>query len=168
MKKGENLTLLYNLNECSLVTLVSLSLSTMSTGVTLNHFSTGYIEKRADSFAHQYKEDKNGCFTWMGAVRRCTLDNGQTYGVFKLTEKPLTAITVYAHVFAYFIKHQELPSRTPAIDISHICHHPRCVNVLHLSKEARQINQQRRQCKATRTCIGHGLHPNCIFFPPKK
>ena len=47
--------------------------------------------------------------------------------------------------------------------VSHLCHHPLCVDFTHLSYEPGAVNLQRRTCKQLGQCKEHRPYPPCIL-----
>ena len=99
-----------------------------------------------------------GCWEWEG-----TLKKGGRYGVIDLRIQG-DRMRVHAHRGSYiaFNKKFLLP-----YDISHCCHHSRCVNPDHLSHEPHDINRDRERCREAGSCYGHQADGKelkaCIF-----
>lgn len=110
---------------------------------------------------HQKLEEKcalglNGeCFIWTGS---CT-PNGK-YGVINCRfPGAIGWKLLYVHRLAYMIQHRA--AQLAAVDVSHLCHNTKCINVAHLVLEPHGFNNSRQTCVSKGECIGH-IAP----FPP--
>jgi hypothetical protein len=70
--------------------------------------------------------------------------------------------TFYVHRLAYMLEHNvsQLPS---GLDVSHLCHNPKCIFASHLSLEPHAINNNRQHCLSANYCTGHGEYPDCML-----
>jgi len=50
----------------------------------------------------------------------------------------------------------------PGVVASHLCHEPKCCNILHLCWESQRKNEDRNKCKRQNKCIC-GFDPPCIL-----
>ena len=86
------------------------------------------------------------CIVWTG--------NAERYGQMSLKSKP-----VYAHRFAYALKHGPIPE---GLTIDHLCRNKLCVNVAHLEAVTMKENNLRRpavpSAHSKKTHCPHG-HP---------
>ena len=99
-----------------------------------------------------------GCWNWTGGMKK-----GGRYGIVYLRIKG-DRMCVHAHRASYIAFNRKfiLP-----YDISHCCHHSRCVNPDHLSHEPHDINIDRERCREVGSCCGHQTDGEvlkaCIF-----
>eukprot|EP00058_Branchiostoma_floridae_P010012 XP_002595500.1 hypothetical protein BRAFLDRAFT_69099 [Branchiostoma floridae] len=97
-----------------------------------------------------------GCIIWKGARTR------KGYGKMKVTSGGREE-TLSPHRLLYFLD-SGLNNLDPTMQVSHLCHEKRCVNLAHLSLEQNVVNQQRKNCFAEKHCMGHPQHPDCIII----
>jgi hypothetical protein len=97
-----------------------------------------------------------GCHRWLGTTKQ-----GGMYGVIKLSVpgyKPCVK-NVHRALYMCHYKNLHLPA---ALDVSHICHMTKCVNIDHLVLESHVTNMERLECKNDGKCsMKH--RPPCIF-----
>ena len=113
-----------------------------------------------------------GCIFWDGAV-----DSGG-YGRMYVYFDDRRPKKLRVHRLVYSLHHfdsVDLPSKNDRgckVEISHLCHEPRCCNVNHMSLETHQVNMSRLFCKRTGLCTGHQIQshdggqrdlPRCIL-----
>ena len=66
----------------------------------------------------------------------------------------------YVHRLVYMLEHRR--SSLPLhLEVSHLCHTPRCVRIDHLTLETKEMNQSRIHCKNQGFCSRNHL-PLCI------
>lgn len=71
--------------------------------------------------------------------------------------------SVYRHRLCYYVDNDFVPI-PPDMQISHLCHLKSCCLSEHLCLESASVNNSRKQCASTGTCLGHSEgHANCVF-----
>lgn len=104
----------------------------------------------------------SGCRQWTGGPSHGICKYGKTRTQFPAISGTSTASqVVYVHRLAYMVSHRvaELP---PHLEVSHLCHNPRCVEPEHLCLESHEKNSERISCHLQGMCTR--LHiPYCIF-----
>jgi hypothetical protein len=103
-----------------------------------------------------------GCVVWLGARGGSRGD----YGLVRVKFPGCTrSRTIYVHRLQYMISTRQF-TLPHTLQVSHLCHNGLCTKFEHLNLEPGYINNSRQSCKLRQpqTCLGHGLHPNCIFF----
>lgn len=81
------------------------------------------------------------CLIWIGAR------NKQGYGVIRDNGK-----NVYAHRYAYYTEHGEIPS---GLLVDHMCHVKACCNVAHLRAVTNKQNLENRDGEDSNNTSGH-------------
>ena len=73
---------------------------------------------------------------------------------------------VNVHRYAYQLLHyqENLPRQIDGVEmeVSHLCHEPRCIRRDHLVFEPKDVNRERDHCKNQNLCT-HNHFPFCIF-----
>ena len=101
-----------------------------------------------------------GCLIWGGCKKKI---KNTSYGVIsfqipgsrKRTMKNVHRVAYMAHTGDL-----NLPREC---DVSHLCQNSLCVCPQHLSLEPRSINNQRKLCKRSKQCQGHGIYQDCLL-----
>ena len=73
---------------------------------------------------------------------------------FDISNKKVGKLKIGGHILQYFAQTGLTPYKG-VIDISHLCHQPRCIRFDHLSREPHKVNEQRKDCKRSGICEGH-------------
>lgn len=102
---------------------------------------------------------ENGCLL-------CSLGGGRLpYSTLTVTFPGIRGKkTLYSHRFMLmlYLKVENLPKH---VQVSHICHNNRCVNIDHLSLEPEHVNKDRQICRGLipKRCKHHSPHKDCIL-----
>lgn len=103
------------------------------------------------------------CIEWTGATdrhgygrKRVTWPNGQmtmtgVHRVAYMTDKRLTPNDISSH-----------DDDGHVLEVSHICHHKKCINKDHLVLEGHDLNMARKQCCRLGACTLAHI-PHCLF-----
>ena len=74
--------------------------------------------------------------------------------------------SINVSVFVFFM-YNDMKKSCLGLDkgaqLSHLCHHPACINPRHLNIETAQDNNKRKECAKQSSCIGHKEQPSCHF-----
>lgn len=120
----------------------------------INCFQDFYTQQLA-ILHHQTAVTPSGCVVWLGC-------GSQKYGR-KRVKFPgdHASRLVYTHRLCYMLTHrlQQLPEN---IEISHLCHTPRCIRIDHLVPEPRATNADRLTCNLQRVCTKNH-YPHCLI-----
>ena len=101
-----------------------------------------------------------GCVLWAGGPY-----SGEcVYGQKRWQPPGAKSRVEYTHRIAYMLSRgvYDLPGKDEQVDVSHICHTPRCILANHLVLEAHTINMERRACEMAKKCSGQH-EPQCLF-----
>ena len=100
-----------------------------------------------------------GCRLWLGGPH-----NTDKYPYGSITIKfPLpdnNSKHVRVHRLA-LMAHNHTTNLDNALECSHLCGTPRCVNAQHLVLESKETNNERKTCHKNKKCLGTHL-PECI------
>lgn len=107
----------------------------------------------------------NGCQLWLKGPdpQKCAYGKKRT----KFPDVPGSSgvsEVVYVHRLAYMVSNKvvQLPQ---GLEVSHLCHNPRCVEPRHLCLESHEANSERITCLKQGICTK--LHnPPCIIVNP--
>ena len=125
-----------------------------------------WVMKTAEKIRSRGRRDSSGCLTWTGAKTR-SHPRAEPYGVVYIRPPFSTKRKKFrVHQMAYIAAHSQTNygMNDVSFDISHLCHNSLCVEVAHLSREPRSINNHRKICKEEGRCYGgHGDYPSCIL-----
>ena len=113
------------------------------------------------------KSEKNygnyDCIVWVGA-----LEHG-VYGKKVMNWPDGTRTLERAHRLSYMLDKRILKENLPLfspngdlLDISHLCHNPKCIKPEHLILESHSINIERIFCRRTKQCTNNHL-PCCLI-----
>ncbi|CAG2191402.1 unnamed protein product [Mytilus edulis] len=113
------------------------------------------------------KSEKNygnyDCTVWVGA-----LEHG-VYGKKVMNWPDGTRTLERAHRLSYMLDKRILKENLPRfspngdpLDISHLCHNPKCIKPEHLILESHSINIERIFCRRTKQCTNNHL-PCCLI-----
>ena len=116
---------------------------------TLSKEDLEIVKKRIESFYshegnHFIQVARNGCHL---------LDPSKKTKYPKITVSTGSRVQVKVCHLVIFIRSGRIPGENE--DLSHLCHHTKCVNADHLTIESHQINIERKQCRSARKCLGH-------------
>ena len=105
------------------------------------------------------KNVKNGCLLYEGRHTPA-----QCYPKVKIVHNRRPYV-MNVHASVHKVSNNIAPytSLGPNMDVSHLCHHPLCMNPTHLNLENRLTNNIRKTCYRNRQCVGHDSHPDCMF-----
>lgn len=98
-----------------------------------------------------------GCWLWQGG---CKFKS--QYGVIKITPPGHKAMVKTVHRVKYMCANRNLDIPRQ-MDVSHLCHNPKCVRLGHLSLEPHNVNMTRLECKNLGFCIKNH-DPPCLFL----
>lgn len=98
-----------------------------------------------------------GCHEWQGGLK-----TNSNYGVIKIHPPGQNITTRSVHRIKYLCLIKNL-NVDRGLDISHICHNPKCLTTEHLTLEAHEINMNRVACFNEKTCSGEH-QPECLFL----
>ena len=98
-----------------------------------------------------------GCLIWQG----CCKKSGPTpYGMVKAKFPDGIWRALHAHKLMFLI-HKQIVSVDEGLEVSHLCHQPKCLNIEHLSLEPHDINNERQMCVNRGKCVGHMGFNDC-------
>ena len=117
-----------------------------------------YNKYRVKLLEHSLVDAGSGCRLWQG----CTKKGSTPYGVIKAKFPDGNWKTLHSHRLQYIVCNREL-NLPDALEVSHLCHQPRCIEIGHLSLEPHAINADRQLCCNRGVCFGHGPYPNCLL-----
>ena len=128
--------------------------------IALNFFHTGHLEVEGT------------CHIWQGRFKKKSKKKTSRYPIhtfrYLITENGVTRrkrADHYVQHVVWFLRHGTVPVKD-ALEVSHLCHDSRCLNVAHLTLEPGDINKERyRKCvkDGQRLCQGHPGFLDCIF-----
>ena len=103
-----------------------------------------------------------GCLEWAGG----TSGNGYPYMKIDVDGNGVKQVIGVHRVVV--MCHQSKTEFSDGLQVSHMCHNRRCVNINHLSLEPDFVNAGRNRCRTAGTCCGaHNsggtAFANCIF-----
>ena len=103
-------------------------------------------------FEHTGVTEK-GCIIW--------LPGKQTYGKTRIVLPNSKSRVEYVHRLSYMLHNRQfsLPS---TLEVSHLCHCPRCLRVDHFVLEPHAINADRQHCAKQNKCT-HCHFPYCLI-----
>jgi hypothetical protein len=115
------------------------------------------------SFKPKYEnsEDNLGCYLWVGALR------SSGYGRFWIKWPDMAyRKEELAHRVAYMLEHKLLPEELQAmsggLELSHLCHHKKCVKPDHIILESHINNMSRLHCEKQGMCSANHW-PLCLL-----
>ena len=99
------------------------------------------------------KNYDTGCLLWPGNVN--------SYGRIRFSIQGQPARRYYVHRLIYmFTTRMDLSDE--GVELSHLCHTPRCVRYDHIVPEPHSTNMERLHCKKQGHCIG-SHEPKCLL-----
>ena len=117
-----------------------------------------WFKDMADKLANKSKSDEKGCRMWLGGP--CT--EKHKYGTLRIKlpgGDDISRVT-YVHRVAYMVSRQ-VACLPQGLEVSHLCHHPRCIEGSHLCLETHETNAERRSCYLQGICT-QNHEPQCI------
>jgi len=118
-----------------------------------------WVEINADTIR---KTDPRGCIETDKKTH-----HGQRVSIYFYYKKlTLTHVAKFAKTGETVYKHEDVKNGkcgANEIDLSHLCHNPKCFLPEHLVFEPTEINIARNDCNPIETCKKHGEYPDCII-----
>ena len=137
--------------------------------------SKNILKQNVDNFwMTGHLEAEGNCHIWQGTYSKTTKKRTSRYPkhtfryliVDENGEPSRKRADHYVHHVVWFLEHGTIPIKD-SMEISHLCHDSRCLNVTHLHREPHQVNKERyRKCVKNnqQLCQGHGPeYPDSIF-----
>ena len=103
--------------------------------------------------------NKCGCQIWQGAKKKGPV----CYEVIKAKFLDTGWHTMHVHKLRYLV-HNRVMSVDVALEVSHLCHEPLCINAEHFSLKPHSCNTDRLRCVIRGLCQGHKPHQACMLF----